>query len=318
MSEQRAPDVPDAFRRAMIEVGGEEGRAWLDQLSDLLTELAGQWALSLGPPVAHLTYNYVAPVTRADGAAAILKVAPPNNEFSCEVEALRLFDGQGMARLLAADLNQRAALIERLEPGTALMDVLAHGEDDRATRIAADVLRRLWRPAPPDHPFPTTADWGRGFARLRQTFGGATGPFPAPLVEQAERLFDELHATAAAPVLLHGDLNYGNVLLGRREAEHGEETWLAIDPKGLVGEPIYDTGVLLRDPVDDIVAHPQPRQLLERRIALLADELGFDRERLRLWGMAQAVLSAWWTYEDHGVVGEGALACAAWLAEIRA
>jgi streptomycin 6-kinase len=27
--------------------------------------------------------------------------------------------------------------------------------------------------------------------------------------------------------------------------------------------------------------------------------LGFDRQRMLRWCMAQAVLSAWWSYEDH-------------------
>jgi streptomycin 6-kinase len=32
----------------------------------------------------------------------------------------------------------------------------------------------------------------------------------------------------------------------------------------------------------------------------LAEQLGFDRGRIRGWGIAQAVLSACWTIEDNG------------------
>jgi streptomycin 6-kinase len=38
--------------------------------------------------------------------------------------------------------------------------------------------------------------------------------------------------------------------------------------------------------------------------------LGFDRQRLVGWSIAQAVLSAWWSYEDHGRVGQAAIVCA--------
>ena len=39
---------------------------------------------------------------------------------------------------------------------------------------------------------------------------------------------------------------------------------------------------------------------LQQNAAVLADELGFDRARLLRWGLAQAVLAAWWCIEDHG------------------
>ncbi len=42
----------------------------------------------------------------------------------------------------------------------------------------------------------------------------------------------------------------------------------------------------------------------------LAEELGFERERVLGWGLAQAVLSAWWSIEDGGQVWDEAIACA--------
>jgi streptomycin 6-kinase len=95
-----------------------------------------------------------------------------------------------------------------------------------------------------------------------------------------------------ASVVLHGDLHHFNILAATRQP------WLAIDPKGVVGEAEYETGALLRNPVPDIRNHPRLGELLSRRISQLADELGFDKGRIRCWAIAQAVLSAWWTYED--------------------
>jgi hypothetical protein len=89
-------------------------------------------------------------------------------------------------------------LLERLQPGTPLIP-LALGDDEAATRLAAQVMQQLWRPAPADHPFPTVADWGRGFERLRAEFNGRTGPFPAKLVDTAEQLFADLLASADLP-----------------------------------------------------------------------------------------------------------------------
>jgi len=112
------------------------------------------------------------------------------------------------------------------------------------------------------------------------------------------------------PVLLHGDLHQENILAARRQP------WLAIDPKGLIGEPAYETGALLRNSLPDLLKMPQARRVLARRVDQLSEELGLDRERIRGWGIAQAVLSVWWGIEDEDKVYEDDLLCAELLAQI--
>ena len=148
-------------------------------------------------------------------------------------------------------------------------------------------------------------------ASIPDHFGGGSGPFPDPLVAQAEQLFAELIATMAEPVLLHGDLHHENIL------DAGDGRWLAIDPKGLIGEPAYEVGALLRNPLPRLLAAPSPGRILARRIAQLAEELALGRTRLRDWALAQAVLSAWWSYEDHGHGWEPAIALAEILVALK-
>ena len=233
----------------------------------------------------------------------MLKVGVPGPELLSEVEALRLFGGRGAARLVAADARSGALLLERVEPGAPLV-ALCEEDDAAATSAAAGVMKKLWRPAPEVHNFPTAAGWGEGLVRLREHFGGGTGPFPRRLFEEAETLFAELLASAAVPVLTHGDLHHGNVLAATRDP------WLAIDPKGLVAEPAYEVGALLRNPMPQLLRRPDPVRVTERRIAQLSDELGFERARVRGWGLAQAVLSEWWGIEDTGELGEWGCAAA--------
>jgi len=183
-------------------------------------------------------------------------------------------------------------------------------DDEQATAIAASVMGQLWRPAPPDHSFPSTADWAEGLARMRVHFGGGVGPLPLALVERAESLFRDLLASSSDPVLLHGDLHHGNILSAERAP------WLAIDPKGLVGEPAYEVGAWLRNPLPGLLARPDPKRILARRVAIFANALGLDPARIYGWGTAQAVLSAWWMAEDHGGGWESMIACAELLAAL--
>ena len=292
-------NLPPKFVQTVREVHGEAGAAWLDGLPGLLETCAARWGLTLGPPFG-LSFNYVAPAVRADGTAVVLKVGPPHKELWTELAALRVFDGRGSARLLDADQGLGALLLERLEPGTTLVSL---PDDAEATEIAAGVMRDLWRPAPPGHTFPTVADWAGGLVRLRARFGGGTGPLPDQLVEQAEALFAELLATERDPVLLHGDLHHDNILRGRG-------TWLAIDPKGIVGEPAFEASAFLLNP------SPQPADVLARRLDIFAAAWGADRARVRGWGLARAVLSACWTIEDGGQDWDGAITVAERLAQV--
>jgi streptomycin 6-kinase len=300
--------IPDNFARTMVEVYGAEGGAWLQRLPGLLAECARRWGLTVGPPFVPLSYNYVAPAVQADGTPVVLKVGFPGRELRTEIAALRLYDGHGIAQLLDADAALGALLLERLVPGTPLARL---GDDADATSIAAQVMRQLWRPVPPDHAFPTVAGWAAGLGRLRARFGGTTGPLPAPLVEQAERLFADLLGSMSEPVLLHGDLHHDNILMAQRQP------WLALDPKGVVGEAAYETGALLRNPAGRVLQAPDPRAMMARRIDQLAAELGFEWERIRGWALAQAVLSAWWSIEDHGYGWEAAIAYAEILDGLR-
>ena len=65
-----------------------------------------------------------------------------------------------------------------------------------------------------------------------------------------------------------------------------------------------------------LTMHGDAGRILARQVDQLAEELGLDRERVRGWGLYQAVLSAWWDVEDKGQPSDMSLACAALLAAI--
>lgn len=263
------------------------GAEWLENLPNLLAECERRWELTIRPSPFTLSYNYVAPATLADGTEIVLKVGVPNRELSTEIAALRLYDGRGCVRLLDADADQGILLLERLYPGEMLTIVT---DDDEATRLAALAMQTLWRPLPAEHSFPSVANWAAGLAKLREEFGGGTGPYDKKLVETAESLFTDLLASSETPVLLHGDLHHYNIL-------SAGDGWQVIDPKGIAGEPAYEVGALLRNPFT-LYDEPDLKRITARRLDILAETLDLDRERLRQWSLAQAVLSAWWSYED--------------------
>jgi streptomycin 6-kinase len=293
--------IPESLRGEVGRFRDGLGLRWLDRLPRLVADACDRWSLSLGEAFPYPSLSFVAPAVRSDGSPVVLKVGFLADELACEIEALRWYDGRGCVRLHDSVAADGVLLLERLLPGTSLELVV---DDAEATCIAAGAMRALWRPAPAEHGFPTVADWLDGLRKLRAHFGGGTGPLPARLVARAERLRAELLASRGDPVLLHGDLQHYNILRAKREP------WLAIDPKGVVGEPAYEVGAFLRNRyggTDD------PGRLLARRVDQFAEELGLDRRRVAGWGLVGAVLSAWWSIEDGGDWRE-AIECAELLA----
>jgi streptomycin 6-kinase len=261
--------------------------------ADLLEPHLAHWRLAPEGPVLSSATALVQLVRRGEEPLA-LKLLLTSDEAG-QRAALLHFAGRGAVRLI--DWDGPALLIERAAPGESLVPLVLQGRDDEATAIAGDVMARLHDQAsPPPSDLRKVEAWGLGFARVQAKALGRG--LEEGLIDRAERLWGELCASQAPRVLLHGDLQHYNILSG---AGRG---WLAIDPKGVVGEPAFETGALLRNPVGrpDLYAAPG---IIERRTAILCERLGLDRTRVLAWAFSQAVLSALWSIEDGGEPGQG-------------
>lgn len=283
--------IPATFARRIIDLHGQAGEDWLSDLPGLLRACAEQWALRIAQPFPELSYNYVAPATGSDGAAVVLKLGFPGPDLTREADALRLMDGRGSVRLLATDLDNGTLLLERAQPGHTL-EALCEQNDEAATSLAASVMHCLWQPLPPGHAFPSVQDWAAELNQA-QTEHERGSPLPVRLLDRATGLLHDLTCSVDEPVLLHGDLHHGNILSAEREP------WLAIDPKGIVGEPAAEAGALIRNPIPQLLTWPNLSRVLERRVHQLAEELKLDRKRVHAWATAQAVLASVWAFEDH-------------------
>jgi streptomycin 6-kinase len=228
--------------------------------------------------------------TLRDRTLAVIKMEPDRgseDEFLTEVAALLLYGGRGMAKVLELARAERIVMMERVVPG----ETLWRAPIDDALEAVASVMAKLRLPPPDDDTFPDVRAYHRAWPNHVRLYGGP-GPIDADLFEMGERLFIELCDSSAMPVVLHGDLHYGNVLSSHREG------WLAIDPKGVSGEPCYEVGDLLRNRIDELYQTADPVSSMRRRVESLADLTGFDSERIRLWSLAQAVLSELWSADD--------------------
>lgn len=250
-----------------------ERMAWLSGLPVLLQDLEVRWALHIAEPFDCGSCSWVAPVTRANGEAAVLKLAMPHQEGQDEISGLRFWNGNSTVQLFEADIESGAMLLERCLPGTTL-----HSEPEtRQDEVVANLLKQIWSLTRS----PCSLLGFRPLSRLIELWCSETiaqrNLWPdVGLVEEGLRVFKELARSAPAYVLLSTDLHSGNVLRAQREP------WLAIDPKPFIGDRAYDPVQHLMN--CEIRLHQDPIQLVNR----VADLTEVETERLRLWTFARA------------------------------
>jgi streptomycin 6-kinase len=170
-------------------------------------------------------------------------------------------------------------------------------DDDKATEIAAEVMKDIQRPVPAGNGFLSLRGWFDELQNLRPRFGGSTGPFPERTVAIVDEMIGSLFAEIRPQVLLHGDFHHFNILLSERG-------WLVIDPKGVCGPGEYEIGPFLLNPWGKIPYETEAIKRTQRRISILADRLGFDRKKLLAWATCFSLLSAWWDTAEDGSGGE--------------
>jgi streptomycin 6-kinase len=256
----------------------EKLAAWRSGLEARTARIAAEWRLQLGPAIGEGPASRLLAARDRLGRDLALKLAPPGQGVEAEIAALRAMQGRGAVPLHRADAAEGALLLDRARPGAALRD-MALSEDDAATRIAAGLIASLPVAPPADGAFAEAAGWGRAL-------DSGWGRLPRHMLDRAEGLLRDLAADAPPALLLHGDLHHANIL-------RHDGGWVAVDPKGLLGEPAAEVACLLRNPAD-----PALLARANRRAAIIAEVTGLDRARILAWGYAGAVIAACWAIED--------------------
>ena len=209
----------------------------------------------------------------------MLKIAASPEERA-GAAVMEWWDGDGAARVLAREDD--ALLLERADGARSLVAMARSGADHEAARIICGTADRLHsprrQPPPPLVPLP------RWFAELRHAAVQHGG-----VLREAARVADALLDAPEDVVVLHGDLHHGNVL------DAGARGWVAIDPKGLIGERAFDFANLFCNPTPDVATAPGRLATLAAAVAQAAH---LRQERLRRWVLAYAGLSASWSLAD--------------------
>lgn len=295
--------ISSKFKQKMINAFGREGEVWLSGLETHVQTYLIKWNLIMEGPVENLSYNYVARVTDSKGTPLILKLGVPNFDCRNEMRTLQAYDGKGCAKLLNSDPENGVMLLERVAPGTMLAE-----EKDEALVIQSylKVWNDIRRPLPSGGETPSIKNWFAGLNNYRSVYSNGGGPISYEHLQLAEECFQYIHDTSAGAELLHGDLHHENILYSDASG------WMAIDPKGVAGDPYFDFVSFL---INQLQTKEDPKGLLKFRVDAISQKLELDRIRLLKAAVALATLYACWGIEDKDPEWEQTYQCVKWFIE---
>jgi streptomycin 6-kinase len=270
------------FESNVISIYPDKGPPWLANLPHMVQKLSAQWTLSDLKPMRNLSYNYV--LCGFQGTQPIiLKLGLDIAGLDREAAALKVFESSRAAVKLLAQ-QDGALLLEQAIPGILLKSYFPT-RDYEAITITCALMKKLHQaPLPLGHVFPHISDW---LSTLDKNWD-----IPGFYLEKARALRDQLLKTSAREVLLHGDLHHENIL------QNGKK-FVAIDPKGIIGEPAFEVAAFIRNPIPDLLYAAEAIKIISLRIKEFADILNMDAGRILKWCLVQAVLAWAWSLEDN-------------------
>lgn len=253
-----------------------------------IAEAVDRWQLEDVTQIADTPGSLVFRARLGDGQSAIVKVLKPRGMAEIAgMDYLEWRGGHGAISLIARHDN--ACLLQDAGQRT-LEDLRASAGELAATEAFADILRAVHAASSNRAPL--------GLVPLRRHFAALVDEAHPPMLP--ERADDVAWAASVARALLssqtdvmplHGDLHHENIL-----ADDGG-IWRAIDPHGLIGDPVYDAANFFGNSIGrpEITCYENRIRLLARTVA---PTLGGDETKVLRYAAAHAALSACWSIGD--------------------
>ena len=265
--------IPAEFAETTIAREGDAGRVWLASLPAIADEVLSRWGCTQDGQTMYGGVGIVLPVQ----GDRVVKISYPHPGNDYEADAFETWAGRGAVELFERDDERYALLLERAHP-----DSLASVADGDTIAVAAGELsRRLTVPAPAG--LPRLSDRADEWTEeLRSGAADFPDALPSSVVDAALAVVDEL-GRDQPELVVHGDFHARNILRADREP------WLAVDPKGYVGDPAYDGATLALPRALALIDSPDLFKSLQRELAIFAEAAELDLDRIRRWTLFRAV-----------------------------
>ncbi|MNJ40583.1 Aminoglycoside/hydroxyurea antibiotic resistance kinase [compost metagenome] len=263
------------------------GQDFYDRAVRNLAVYGEQWGLSHFKLIPHFSASLVFTCHSAQDGEAVLKIGHPNSrELATEYYALDEYNGNRFCKVYQADLQGGVFLEEYIQPGDPLRN-----EPSLDIRLAVfcDVYQGLHIPAANLEMYPAYKDWVYRITNYMSTRHEYSELYLK--MKRAKDIFDAVSTLYTGKVLLHGDLHHGNMLTNSNGG------YTLIDPKGVIGDPIYDTPRFILNEFENEVT-PALQSKISHIISTLASELNIPSDILKQCLYVEMTMAVCWCVED--------------------
>ncbi len=266
---------------------GSQGIEWFTRLPLMCAELAHYWNLCKISPVSNMTFNYVAKAISKNKEPVVLKISYDNLSILDEQRALADLGSGGSIKLIDYHQKYNALLLQQAIPGITLKSIYRN-QPDYVMDSYVETMQRLHdQQEIKKLNYLDIADWLRVFDKPNLK------SIPIDLLNKAIELRKKLLSSSKSFILLHGDLHHDNIL------QH-QDRWLAIDPKGVIGEAEFEIAAFDFMYINELSAQTDVKSILEQRVERLAQKSGLNAQRINDWLFVRLILMAAWLIEDNG------------------
>ncbi len=265
---------------------GDQGKEWLKQLPACIDILSKQYGLAHIKPVSHSSYNYVAFAVQHKNKPVVLKISCDQRLIEDEYKALCHFNGIGSINVLEFNSSLHALLLEQAIPGDLLKNTYSSKMEDSILHYAGVVKHLASCPLTSSY-FIHVSHWCKAIDQMKDP------RIEKHLIDKAQELKIFLLSSVEEEYVCHGDLHGDNIV------SHGD-TWLSIDPKGIIGEMAFEAAAFDVISKNDWLYPDTLQDKIIARVNALAHALDIDFNRLIGWFFLRTMISAQWFIEDHG------------------
>ncbi len=283
--------IPYSFKQDEVQKIIEHfGNPFYERLLKNLDRYAAKWELDILHFIDYYSVNCIFVCQSKRFGEAILKIGNPSNGVSTEVNALKEYNGFRFCRVFDADVENGIILEEYIKPGSRLREV--QSLEDRLC-IFSELYNGLHIPPQQPEIYPRYFEWVSGiteYMRQREDYKELYR-----YMKKAKDICSELCAMYPPKMLLHGDLHHDNILLGK------EGRYRLIDPKGVIGDPIFDIPRFILNEFDDDdnnISYDDYSKRVEKIAAYLGDSLAVSPKTIKKCLFVETAMANCWCVES--------------------
>lgn len=263
------------------------GQDFYEKVQEDIEYYVEKWKLEILQLIDYFSVNCIF-ICRSEGFGnTILKIGKPCREVLTEFSTLLEYKERRFCKVFDSDIENGVILEELIIPGIQLRDEKVL---DKRLSIFSSLYKQLHIESANPELYPTYTDWVTRiteFMSKREDYKELYA-----YMKKAKDICISLNSKHTKKMLLHGDLHHDNILL----SNNGE--YRIIDPKGVIGDPIFDVPRFILNEQDDDKSSDENYLHTCKIIDYFEDSLNIPNKTLKQCFFIEMAMANCWNVES--------------------